>query len=276
MREDVHPRRVEVAEPGAALLGLALHEVERRREELFVHRFHPLAGERAGVLDGLLADLAEHRIDRRVVLVGRLALHHAARTEFLFELRVLRVVGVLRLLLGVEVIEIAEELVEAVHRRQMLVAVAKVVLAELAGGVAEILEELPDGRVLGLQAERGARHADLREAGADRRLPGDEGGAAGGAALLPVEVGEHRAFLRDAVEVGRAIAHQAVVVAAEIEPADVVGHDEQDVRLVGLRHYLFSPPRLQCSPCAPLTRTVRPGRACSRSRTRQSPAESAP
>ena len=154
MREDVHPRRVEVAEPGAALLGLALHEVERRREELLVHRLHPLAGQRAGVLDHLLADLAELRIDRRVVLVGRLALQHAARTELLPELRILRIVGVLRLLLGVEVIEIAEELVEAVHRRQMLVAVAEMVLAELAGGVAEILQELPDGRVLGLQAER--------------------------------------------------------------------------------------------------------------------------
>jgi hypothetical protein len=41
------------------------------------------------------------------------------------------VVGVLRLLLGVQVVEVAEELVEAVHRRQMLVAVAQVVLPEL-------------------------------------------------------------------------------------------------------------------------------------------------
>ena len=205
-------------------------------EELLVHRFHPLPGERAGVLDRLLADLAEHRIDGRVVLVGRLALHHAARAELLPEIRVLRIVGVFRLFLGVEVIEIAEELVEAVHRRQVLVAVAEVVLAELAGGVAEVLQELRDRRVLGLEAERGAGHADLGEAGADRRLAGDEGGAAGGAALLAVEVGEHRAFLGDAVDVGRAIAHDAVVVAADVEPADVVGHDEQDVRLVGLRH----------------------------------------
>ena len=36
----------------------------------------------------------------------------------------------------VEVVEVAEELVEAVHGRQELVAVAQVVLAELAGGVA--------------------------------------------------------------------------------------------------------------------------------------------
>ena len=114
------------------------------REELLVHRLHPLPRQRAGVLDRLLADLAEHRIDGRVVLVGRLALHHAARAELLPEIRVLRIVRVFRLFLGVEVIEVAEELIEAVHRRQVLVAVAEVVLAELAGGIAEILEELRD------------------------------------------------------------------------------------------------------------------------------------
>ena len=83
--------------------------------------------------------------------------------------------------------------------------------------------------------ESGARHADLCQTGADRRLAGDEGGAAGSAALLPVEVGEHRAFLGDPVDVGRAVAHDAVVVATDVEPADVVRHDEENVRLAGLR-----------------------------------------
>ena len=36
----------------------------------------------------------------------------------------------------IEVIEVAKELIEAVHRRQELVLVAKMVLAELAGGIA--------------------------------------------------------------------------------------------------------------------------------------------
>ena len=77
----------------------------------------------------------------RIVAVGGLALEHAARPN-LPERRGPRIDPVLRLLLGVEVIEIAEELVEAVDRRQKLVAVAEVVLAELAGGVAERLEQL--------------------------------------------------------------------------------------------------------------------------------------
>ena len=113
-------------------------------------------------------------------------MEHAARSELLLERRILGIVGQLRLLLGVEVIEIAEELVEAVHGRQVLVPIAEVVLAELAGGVAERLEQLGDGRVLRLKPHRGAGHPDLGQTGANRVLAGDEGGAAGGAALLRV------------------------------------------------------------------------------------------
>ena len=86
------------------------------------------------------------------------AVQHAARAELLLELGVLRVVRVLRLLLGVQVVEVAEELVEAVGRRQELVAVAEVVLAELAGDVAQRLQQVGDRRVLRLQA-RGRRRA---------------------------------------------------------------------------------------------------------------------
>ena len=185
-------------------------------EEFLVDRLHALLGQRAGVLDRLPA-----------LAVG-LALQDAARAELLLEFRVLGIVLVLRLLLGVKVIEVAEELVEAVHRRQMLVAVAEVVLAELSGRVALRLQHLGDGGVF-RRGRAPRRQADLGEAGADRRLAGEEGGASGGAALLRVPVGEQRAFSRDAVDVGRAVAHHAEIVAAGIEPADVVTHDEEDV-----------------------------------------------
>ena len=92
-----------------------------------------------------------------VVLVRRPAVEDAARPEALVEMREVLgfggQFGVLRLLLGVQVIEVAEELVEAVHGRQELVQVAEVVLAELPGRVAERLQQLGDRRVLGLQAD---------------------------------------------------------------------------------------------------------------------------
>ena len=192
---------------------------ERVLGHLVVDGLHALLGERAGVLD-LLAALAV-----------RPAVQHAARAEALLERRVLRIVRILRLFLGIEVIEVAEELVEAVHRRQKFVLVAQMVLAELAGGVAERLQQFGDGRVFRPQADIGARHADLGQAGADRVLAGDERGAAGGAALLAVVVGEGRAFVADAVDVGRAVAHLAAVVVADVPPADVVAPKDEDVRL---------------------------------------------
>src|SRR5271168_4066075 len=99
------------------------------------------------------------------------------------------------------------------------------VLAELAGGVAVCLHDIGYARIIGAEPERRAREADLGETRADRRLAGDEGGAAGGAALLAVPVGEDRALLTDPVDVGRAVAHDPHVVGADIEPADVVAHD---------------------------------------------------
>jgi hypothetical protein len=83
----------------------------------------------------------------------------------------------------------------------------------------------------GVQADVGARQAHLGQARADRRLAGQEGRAARRAALLGVPVGEQRAFGGDPVDVGRAVAHHAEVVGADIEPADIVAHDEENVGL---------------------------------------------
>ena len=58
-----------------------------------------------------------------------------------------RVVHVLRLFLCVEVVEIPEELIEAMIRRQLLVAIAKMVLAELPGGVPLLLEQTTKRKV---------------------------------------------------------------------------------------------------------------------------------
>src|SRR5262249_10174673 len=69
VREDVHARGVEVAEPRCAGLVLALDEALRCGEKLLVDGFHALLAHRAGVLDHLLADLAVGRVVGGVVLV---------------------------------------------------------------------------------------------------------------------------------------------------------------------------------------------------------------
>ena len=125
-------------------------------EHLVVDRLHPLLRQRARVLDPLLADTAEAAVLGVVVLVRRPGVDDAARPEALVEVGEVvgrRPVRLLRLLLRVQVVEVAEELVEAVHGRQELVQVAEMVLAELPGRVAERLQQLGDRHVLGLEAD---------------------------------------------------------------------------------------------------------------------------
>ena len=135
----------------------------------------------------------------------------------------------------VEVIEVAPEFLEAVRGRQRVGVVAEMVLAELAGVVAEIVQEPGERRRAGPQVGRAAGKLRRDHAGAQRMHAGEEGVAPGRAALLGVVGHEHRAFVADAVDVGRFADHQAAVVDARLHPADVVAHDEQDVGLVGLR-----------------------------------------
>src|SRR4051794_3062680 len=92
-------------------------EVHGGAEKLLVHRLHALPGQRAGILAALLAPGAESRIFAGGVGERRRAAEHAARTKALAELDVLRIVWMFRLVFGVEVVEIAEEYVEAVHGR---------------------------------------------------------------------------------------------------------------------------------------------------------------
>src|SRR5262249_26209009 len=83
-----------------------------------------------------------------------------------------------------------------------------------------------------LQTKLGAGQSDFGQSGADRRLAGDEGGAAGGATLLAVPICKQRAFFGDAIDVGRAIPHDAMVVSADLKPSDVVSPDDEDFRLL--------------------------------------------
>ena len=136
--------------------------VQRGLGDFLVNRLHALDAERARALDLLRAVRVSPGVD------------HAASPEFLDQRRILEIVGVLGLLLRVEVIERAEELVEAVRGGQRLVGVAEVVLAELRGHVALRLEQLGDRDVARLEPFLRAGQADLEVAGAKAALPRDE------------------------------------------------------------------------------------------------------
>jgi hypothetical protein len=62
------------------------------------------------------------------------------------------------------------------------------------------------------------------------RIAGDEIGAARGAACFRVVVGEQHALGGDLVEIWRPPGHHAAMIGADIPDADVVAHDDDDVR----------------------------------------------
>src|SRR3954447_18080917 len=109
-------------------------------------------------------------------------MNHVAWTKSIQQL--LRVSGVRWIFHRIEVVEVAEELIETVHCRQKLVFIAKVVLAELAGCVAHPPEGGGDRHRLGRKADRCAGLADRRHASSDRQLAINEIGTTRGATRL--------------------------------------------------------------------------------------------
>ena len=116
MRDDVHARRVEPDEERLTVAVRLVYEFEREVANLVVNRFHPFWIERAGIFDLLLADPAPARHHRGVIVVSGPAMHHVARADYVQQ--VLRIVRMCRVFHRIEVIQIAEELVEAVDGGQ--------------------------------------------------------------------------------------------------------------------------------------------------------------
>src|SRR4029079_14287739 len=111
--------------------------------------------------------------------------------------------------------------------------------------------------------------AHLRQPGPVWILAADECGPTCGAALLAVVVGESHALRGDAIDVGRAVAHQSFAVAADIRDPDIIAPDNQNVRLVGrhLPHPLKNAtgatiPALAARPALRIRQIVPPQRSC--------------
>src|SRR5438093_12648695 len=99
------------------------------------------------------------------------------------------------------------------------------VLAELAGGVALYFERGRDGARFRRNAGLGTRLADRGHARADGQLAGAEVRATRRASRFGVVVAEQHAFLANLVEVRRTAGHEATVLSADGQHADLVGLD---------------------------------------------------
>src|SRR4029077_10719608 len=113
---EMHVRRVEPDEEWLARVVLALDEILGAADEFVVASLHALPGEWAGVGHFLFSDPAPTWLLGRIVRIDRPRVDHSARSERLVEVREILLAGIVwqfGLFFGVEVIEIAEELVEA-------------------------------------------------------------------------------------------------------------------------------------------------------------------
>ena len=213
MGPEVHSGRVEPNKKGFVVLGGTLNKLLRTIEKLEVDRLHAFFIERPGISYAPI----------------RKAVHNAPRSKPLTEGGVLGIVGIFGLLLGIQVIEVAKELVKPVLGGQKLIAVTQVVLAKLPRGIALFFQERGEGHILRPDTQVSARHPHLGQAGANRGLPGDKRGAPCGTTLLTVIVGELGTLIGDAVNVGRLVAHHAHVVSREIPKTDVITPNHQNI-----------------------------------------------
>ena len=66
----------------SVLLGL-VHKVDGEIANLIIHCFHPFGIKRAGIFDLLLSNLTPARHHGAVVCVGRPAMDHVTRSDFI-------------------------------------------------------------------------------------------------------------------------------------------------------------------------------------------------
>jgi hypothetical protein len=131
---------------------------------------------------------------------------------------------------GVQVIQVAPELVEAVDGRQKLVAITEMIFAELARCVAHRFQHCCNGRRLRRYPDGGTSLSDGREAGSNREFAGDEVRASGGTTRFRIIVGEAHALVGHLVQMRRSTGHDALIVDTNVRLADVIAHDDDDVR----------------------------------------------
>src|ERR1700730_16385364 len=170
----MHARGSEPNEERLACLVGAFHEINAALHEFLIDCLHPLAGKRASVLALLLAYRTEARVRGRIERVRSVAVKHTTRTKSLPEGWIFRIELLLRLLFGIEVIEIAEELVEPMHCRKELVSVPEMILSELPAGIAERFQQFSKRGVFITQPFLSAGQPDLEQPGAKCALACDE------------------------------------------------------------------------------------------------------
>src|SRR5262249_48097625 len=119
-----------------------------------------------------------------------------------------------------------EELVEAVQCREKLVQVTQMILTELSGSIALRLQRSRKRASFHRNTNVGSGLAYRRQPCPNRQFAGDEIRPPRRATCFGVIVSESHTLRRELVQVRRLSGHDPLVIGADVEPANVVTHDE--------------------------------------------------
>src|ERR1700744_5432367 len=139
------------------------------------------------------------------------------------------------------------------------------VLAELPGLIAERLQHRGKRHGLIWHAYVGSGQTYSGQTGSDWQFAGDEIGATGCAARFRIVVGEAHALTGELVKVRCLAGHDALVIRANIKPADIIAHDDEYVGFLLLlcdclraRHHCRSEQREPAGPSTPYAHDLVP------------------
>jgi len=204
---EVHGRGVIPEEERLVILIGLIDKTKRSFGYFFINGFHAFLGEGARVLDLLPS------------LTVRQTVHHASGAEPLLEFRIFWIIGIFRLFFSIQVVEVTEELIETMHRRQILILIPKMVFTKLAGSIPQRFQQFRDGRVFIGHTNISTWHPHLGKPCTYRVLAGDKSRSSGCTALLG---SKGYSFISDPIYIRRPEPHLTAAVIADVPPADII------------------------------------------------------
>src|SRR5664279_939813 len=126
-------------------------------------------------------------------------------------------------------VEVSEKFIESVYGREEFVQVTQMVFSELSRGITLCFQRSSQCAGLCRKAHISTSLTYRGHSCAKRQFTSNKICATSGTTCFSVIVGETHSARRQLVQVGRFARHDALVITAQIEPAYIVAHDNDNI-----------------------------------------------
>ncbi len=149
--------------------------------------------------------------------------------NFFLKGRIFRIIFIFRFFFCVQVIQVAEELIKTVCRRQEFIFIAQVILPELTSSISQGFRNSAMVGSSFCNPTSAPGKPTLVNPVRKATLAGNKCRPACGAALLAIIIRKHGSFRGDTVDVRRFKSHHAAVPAAEVPEPDIITEYDEDI-----------------------------------------------